>query len=321
MILIRNRIIALRTITIVVLVLTTSLRSPCLFAEQKGSLRLYPLPSVEAEGVLSRWLVHSGFEVSRSSLEGGTVRLIGLKQDENWEIVLRPHSPLASSIQAQFTLKGQPVPAKLEALWNFLEDYSKGPFGEENSLSQGIPDGVLSKKECVVCIITEEKNDPLQLSGFIVDRSGLVLSTAHDLKRNGRVMVILSNNEESKGRLVKIDLTRDLALVEVQGPFPSFMLPKKRRDPIRRGEKIYSIGCPDGQHGVIHVGYINGPLRQKDALPLWQVDMKILPGSSGSPVFDGEGNLVGVVKGRYRGTEAVGFLIPIETMFEFLKGK
>jgi serine protease Do len=47
--------------------------------------------------------------------------------------------------------------------------------------------------------------------------------------------------------------------------------------------------------------------------------MEIYPGSSGSPVFDGEGNLVAVVKGRHRGTDSVGFLIPFETIVEFAK--
>jgi len=47
--------------------------------------------------------------------------------------------------------------------------------------------------------------------------------------------------------------------------------------------------------------------------------MKIHPGSSGSPVFDEHGNLAAIVTGRYRGTDSVGFLIPFETLMEFLK--
>ena len=51
---------------------------------------------------------------------------------------------------------------------------------------------------------------------------------------------------------------------------------------------------------------------------LWQVNMRIHPGSSGSPVFDLEGNLVAMVKGRYRGAETVGFLIPFASLMEFI---
>ena len=52
----------------------------------------------------------------------------------------------------------------------------------------------------------------------------------------------------------------------------------------------------------------------------WRVMlMEILPGSSGGPVFDREGNFVGMVKGRFRGAGKVGFLIPLETIIEFVK--
>jgi len=47
--------------------------------------------------------------------------------------------------------------------------------------------------------------------------------------------------------------------------------------------------------------------------------MKIYPGSSGSPVFDVQGNLVAIVKGRHRGTDSIGFLIPLETIIEFVR--
>jgi serine protease Do len=47
--------------------------------------------------------------------------------------------------------------------------------------------------------------------------------------------------------------------------------------------------------------------------------MKIYPGSSGSPVFDVQGNLVAVVKGRYRGSESIGFLIALETLLDFIR--
>ena len=315
----RNDGFPLKAIAFAILILNLFLTPPSLLAEQKGSLKSYPLPIVEAEGVLSGWLMQSGFDVSRSSFETGTVRLIGLKEEESWEIVLSSRSPLASSVQAQFTLKGQPDPAKLEALGIFLEGYLKGTDGEEKNSRQGVPARVLSKRDSVVCIKAREKSEPIQFSGFIVDGRGFILATAHDLKRVEEIRVILSSGQEFKGDLVKIDSNRDLTLMDVHFLFPSFISLEQRRDLLGRGEKVYSIGCPDRQPGVIHAGHIRGPLQQIDGLPLWQVEMEILPGSSGSPVFDAEGNLVGVVKGRYRGTETVGFLIPLETVIEFLK--
>jgi serine protease Do len=56
-----------------------------------------------------------------------------------------------------------------------------------------------------------------------------------------------------------------------------------------------------------------------NGLPLWQARIHIDPGSSGSPVFDGHGRLTAIVKGRYRGTNSIGFLIPFETLLHFLE--
>jgi serine protease Do len=49
--------------------------------------------------------------------------------------------------------------------------------------------------------------------------------------------------------------------------------------------------------------------------------MHIEHGSSGSPFFDAQGRLAAVVKGRYRGTDSIGFLIPFETLLRFLDRK
>jgi S1-C subfamily serine protease len=53
-------------------------------------------------------------------------------------------------------------------------------------------------------------------------------------------------------------------------------------------------------------------------MPLWEVRMETIPGSSGGPAFDAGGNLAGLVKGRFRGTKDQGYLIPVGTILEFL---
>jgi len=70
---------------------------------------------------------------------------------------------------------------------------------------------------------------------------------------------------------------------------------------------------------MVYAGSVNRPPRRVKDLVMWQVNMTIQPGSSGSPVFAINGNLVAIIKGRYRGTESVGFLIPFETLLSFLE--
>ncbi|MBM4332398.1 MAG: trypsin-like peptidase domain-containing protein [Deltaproteobacteria bacterium] len=302
-----------------VLLLSHLLAGAYLFADASGSAKLYPFPVVEAEEALSNWLKNHGFEVWRTSAEVDQVRLIARKGKETWQVVLKPHSPLASQVEAQYTKEGKPDPVRLEELWLYLQGYSKDPSKEEVLFPKREAVMVAPKRDSVVCIKAWVGNNPVQFSGFIIDRKGLIISTAHDLQGAREITVILKNGQEIKGRLVRRDTARDLTLIAVSVKLNSFIPLSGGRSNIRIGEKVYMVACSVHDQGKINEGVIEGPLRQADNLPLWQVAMKTLPGSSGSPVFDAKGNLVGMVKGRYRGTDSVGFLIPTETVIEFLK--
>lgn len=311
--------IMIRPNKLLILVLSFVLIGIPLFAETEGSLKLYPLPITELEGALFRWLTHSGFEVRRTSLKMGQVQLNAVKAKENWQIFLKPRSPLATEVQARYSVGEQPDEARLQELWGYISRYTKGPSVEKWDAYQGIPTAVLSQIESVVCIRARAKNEDIQLSGFIVDQDGLIICTAHDLKGVRDIRVVLYDGRELKGHLVKMDPRRDLTLIDTNLKSTTFISLAKGRNLLGMGERLYSVGCPVNLGGTVHPGIINGPPRLVNDLPLWQVNMQIQPGSSGSPVFDAQGNLVAIIKGRYRGTESVGFLIPFETIIEFVK--
>ena len=111
---------------------------------------------------------------------------------------------------------------------------------------------------------------------------------------------------------------RNLALLECPVGDRAFVSLSTGRNLLGMGENIYAIGCPSNLRGTIAPGTIAGPPRLVNDLPLWQVAMDIFPGSSGSPVFDAQGRVMAMVKGRYRGTASVGFLTPMETIIAFL---
>lgn len=282
--------------------------------------KLYPLPIVEVEKILCQWLSDSGFEVTRTSLEGSRVQLKGIKENETRELTLTPYSPLASFIQPRFFFKNQPTQERVAELWAYLEDYLKGDEKGRMAISEEVPARVKSQMESIVCINVNVRGEEIQFTGFIVDRRGLVVSTAHDLKGVQEATIILANGQEKRGTLMKIDPHRDLTLIDIHSKLNSSISLARVRGPLRNGEKVYSIGCP-GNHRKFLSGTIEGPLILVNHLPLWQAKMEIQPGSSGSPVFDGEGNLVAVVKGRFRGGNSTGFLIPLPTILEFFKEK
>jgi serine protease Do len=133
------------------------------------------------------------------------------------------------------------------------------------------------------------------------------------------VNVTLYDGREVRGRVVKIDLRRDMTLIGIDSTLDTQISLAGGKMLIGMGERVYSIGCPANLNGSVFSGVMNGPQRRANDQVYWQVNMKIYPGSSGSPVFDFMGNLVAVVKGRYRGTDSVVFLIPLGTIIEFVE--
>jgi serine protease Do len=152
-----------------------------------------------------------------------------------------------------------------------------------------------------------------------VDTQGLVLSTIHDVETFHDIKVTLYDGREITGDVIKKDINLDLALIDIGSGVEDAISLAEGRNLLGMGERVYSVGCPVNLVGSVFAGIINGPPRRVNELTYWQVNMEIHPGSSGSPVFDVQGNLVGIVKGRYRGTQSIGFLIPLETIIAFVK--
>lgn len=210
----------------------------------------------------------------------------------------------------------------LEPLFAYLEAYCKGLAPSRDKAGpKKIPPQVLSQAEGAVLIKGRAGREVLQFSGFVGNPNGWILSTAHDLTGIKELFVILGSGQELEARLVKRDLRKDLSLIRVEFKLPHAVDLAGGRNLLMEGEPVFAICHNEAGEKRIFSGAISAPLRKVDDLPVWQVDMETLPGCSGSPVFDGQGRFVSVVKGRYRGTETIGFLIPRTTVLEFLEGK
>ena len=277
--------------------------------------KMYPLPIIELTAVVSEWLIAASYDIERFSPERGQVDITAFKKQESWQLSLLAHSPLATQITAKTNKDRQ-----AELLWEYIAVYLRGLSSdlEIDSRQVTIPPAVMSNVAAVVCIRTSEPAENLQFSGFAINNQGHILCTAHDLKDQSRISVILHDGRELAGKVIKRDVVKDLALVLVRPRLPQFVDLHKGHNHPDKHQRLFSIGCPMNVPGVIEAGFLSGPPRRLNGLPLWQVAMGMQPGSSGSPVFDTAGNLVGMVKGRYRGSDSLGFLIPLETLLGFV---
>ena len=289
------------------------------FALDMQDSRTISIPRSEAADILEEWFSSSGFEVSKSTEESGLVRMNAVKEHEKWHIGLKQKSPLATQVQAAYLVNDVPELKHVQTVWNFLSGYYSGSPVDIDASSYAIPTPVLSRIESVACLSAEVGGNTVQFSGFIVDESGIILSTAHNLKGVVKITVTLFDGSKLNGEILKIDYERDLTLIDIAMNFHTSIPLAGKKNLLGMGQRIYSVGCPENLGGTVYSGFINGPPRSVNNHPLWQVHMKVYPGSSGSPVFNENGDVVAVVKGRHRGTDSLGFLIPYETIIAFVR--
>ncbi len=293
------------------------------FAAESFQTKTYELPIFEVEKVITTWLRKDGFLLEQSS-NRGLIIINGKKSNEEWQIHLTQDSSLATKISLQHKNDSSilsPNPA-----WDRLNGYLAPPplpigNGEHSIVKdKDIPSHILNLLDAIVCIRANHQNEISQFTGFFVDENGLILTTAHGLKEKQIVHVMLYDGTETEANVLLKNTSADLAVLRIPIQSGNFISLDKGRNLLSIGEEIFTMGCPLDLQGTIFSGRVNGPPRRMEGLPYWQVDMIVFQGSSGSPVFGANGNFVAMVKGKFRGTESIGFLIPLQTIMEFLQG-
>jgi serine protease Do len=278
-----------------------------------------PLPIGEITDMLVKWWGDDGYQIKRSEPKAESVRLNAIKDQENWQVDLAPHSALATRVII-ICFSGMNPEIRQQQFWDHISQYILNPSAEEpRNSDHNIPTAVLSKMESVVCINARSDENDVQFSGFIIDTSGLVLCTAHDLGKSRDLTVTLYDGQEVKAKLLFKDPHLDLSILQMASKPKAAIRLSEGRNLLEMGEPVFTVGCPANLRGTVYAGTINSPPRKMNDQPLWQAHMDIYHGSSGSPVFDVNGKIVAMVKGRYRGTTSTAFLIPMETMLLFFK--
>ena len=156
-------------------------------------------------------------------------------------------------------------------------------------------------------------------SGFVMDPSGVVVTNWHVVDRARRVSVIVPGRTgRYPAEIVGTDKQTDLAVLRIEPrpgdePFP--VPPLGDSDALTVGEWVVAIGNPFGLDGTVSLGIVSGKGRDLKSAQILndfiQTDAMIDRGSSGGPLLDLRGRVVGVnSRGQGRG---IGFTIPINT--------
>lgn len=162
----------------------------------------------------------------------------------------------------------------------------------------------------VFITMEDEHHQPLAIgSGFIVGE-GKIITNLHVIEgaKFGYVLLIEDDTKHKIDGYFKIDKANDLALLSVP-TVSGKVLPIFDGDYPEIGERIYAIGNPKGLSGTISEGIVSG-LRSEGESKLIQITAPISPGSSGGPVINNSGEVVGVAVGTITSGQNLNFAIP-----------
>ncbi len=157
-------------------------------------------------------------------------------------------------------------------------------------------------------------------SGFLIAQDGYIITNAHVVGDEAKVMVKFDQGFTLDGQVVKVNRDFDLALIKTPGEdLPALSLGDDGQ--LLIGEELYAIGTPlDEELGQSVTRGIMSGRRAFNGRSFIQTDVSINPGNSGGPVVDEHGKVIGVatLKIAEDGVQGIGFAVPVSSMLEML---
>ncbi len=153
-------------------------------------------------------------------------------------------------------------------------------------------------------------------SGFIIDSSGYVVTNNHVIEDAEEITVILQDDTNLKAKIIGRDKKTDLALLKVEPKEPLPYVKWGNSGKVRVGDWVLAIGNPFGLGGTVTAGIISASKRDINSGPYdsyLQTDASINRGNSGGPMFNLDGDVIGVNTAIYSpsgGSIGIGFAIP-----------
>ena len=161
----------------------------------------------------------------------------------------------------------------------------------------------------------QERQSAALGSGFIIDASGIVVTNNHVIQDADDIIVRVYGDQEFKAKVLGADPLMDIAVLQLETDKKFIPVAFGDSDKARIGDWVIAIGNPFGLGGTVTSGIISarnrsiGLTRYEDYI---QTDASINQGNSGGPLFDMNGNVIGIntaILGR-NGSIGIGFSIP-----------
>jgi serine protease Do len=160
-------------------------------------------------------------------------------------------------------------------------------------------------------------------SGFIVSADGYILTNAHVVAQADEVTVRLTDRREFQAKVIGVDTRTDVAVIKIEEKnLPTVRIGDPSR--LKTGEWVLAIGSPFSFENSATAGIVSATSRSLDdgdssPVPFIQTDVAVNPGNSGGPLFNMQGEVVGInsqIFSRTGGYMGLSFAIPIDVAMD-----
>jgi len=151
-------------------------------------------------------------------------------------------------------------------------------------------------------------------SGFIIDKSGYIVTNNHVIDGADKIVVKLKNGDEYDAKVIGRDPNTDLALIKIDAKKDLPTVKLGDSDALKVGQWVVAIGSPFGFEETVTAGIVSAKGRVIGSGPyddFIQTDASINPGNSGGPLVNLQGEVVGINTAIIAGGQGIGFAIPV----------
>ena len=158
-------------------------------------------------------------------------------------------------------------------------------------------------------------------TGCIIDKSGLILTSAHVIDVGKTIVVTMNNGQNYNAKVIKhLGEKKDIALLKIDVNEELKTVKMGNSEKIKVGQKVLALGNPFGFNGTLTQGIISRIDYVKNRI---QTDAAINPGSSGGPLLNAKGEIIGINQAIYNPDNnisniGIGFATPINLVKEYL---
>lgn len=159
-------------------------------------------------------------------------------------------------------------------------------------------------------------------TGCIINSNGTIITSSHVIANSDDVVVTISNGEKYKAHIVKSpELSSDITVLKINTTKPLKTITFGDSKNIKVGQKVLAIGNPFGFNGTLTQGIVSRIDYKRNKI---QTDAAINPGSSGGPLLNTSGEVIGINQAIYNPDNntsniGIGFAIPINVVKSVLR--